>query len=133
VDHLADNLAIAPEAEGVPIRVDRVGKRLQLAPLILVVRIGEAARVRAFARSLDLDEADKGLADRDRVVRARLQVGESGLANELDRAGGQAADLGKVVHQDLQGPAQLILRRACDGRARQLRFGACAKNRDGSC
>ena len=59
-------LAVAPQAECIAVGVDQVRQRLELVPLLLVVRIAELARVGAFARRLDLDEANQGFADRDR-------------------------------------------------------------------
>ena len=75
MDDRAFELAVAPQAERVAVGVDQVRQRLELVPLLLVVRIVELARIGALARRLDLDEADERLADGDRIIRARLQVG----------------------------------------------------------
>ena len=80
----ADELAVAPQAERIAVGVEQVGKRLQLVPLFLVVRVVELARVGALAGRLDLDEADKRLADGDCEVGAGLQIGEAGLADQID-------------------------------------------------
>src|SRR5436853_5138931 len=99
MDDRAFKLAVAPQAERVAVGINQVWQGLQLSPLILVMRIVELARIGALARRLDFDEPDKGVADRDRVVRARLEVSKRGLADTMDGAGAQTADLGQVPHK----------------------------------
>ena len=74
--------AVAPEAESIAVGIDEVGQRLEFAPLPLVVRVGEFARVAAFAWRLDLHEADKRIGDANRVIRPRLQMRQRRLADE---------------------------------------------------
>ena len=64
----ADTFAIAPQRDRVAVCIDQVGQRLQLAPLVLVVRVSKGLWIGALAGRLDLDEADQRLARRDREV-----------------------------------------------------------------
>ena len=49
------------KAELVPVCVDQVGQRLQLLPLLLVVRVLEAPGIGALSRGLQFLESDKGI------------------------------------------------------------------------
>jgi hypothetical protein len=84
VNDLADQFAVAPQAEGIAIGIEQVGKRLQLIPLILVVRVREFPWIGALARRLDFNEADKGVADGDGIIRACLEMRKRRFANEVD-------------------------------------------------
>jgi len=92
--------------------------------LPLVVRIVEPARIGALAGSLDLDEADKSVGDRDRVIRAGVKMREARLADQMDAPRREAGDLGQSLHQRFERPAQLILRCAADCDGGQLRLRA---------
>ena len=74
------------------------------------MRIIELAWIGAFARSLDLDETHKRVADGNRVVRTRLQLGERRFSDETHGTGGQPADLGQVSHQRFERRAELVFR-----------------------
>ncbi|HEY4775010.1 MAG TPA: hypothetical protein VIH40_09335 [Xanthobacteraceae bacterium] len=54
------------------------------------MRIVKMARIGALAGRLDLDEADESLADGDREIRTRFQVGERRFPDQVDGAGRQA-------------------------------------------
>ena len=81
---LAFEVAVAPQAEGVAVGIDQVREGLQLFPLFAVVLVGEAPRVRALARRLDLDEAHQRRVERDCVIGPCLQVGKRRLAHRDD-------------------------------------------------
>ena len=49
MDHGALRLTVAPQAEAVPIGVEEVRQRLELAPLALVLLVGEPSRVGALS------------------------------------------------------------------------------------
>lgn len=104
MNDLAGDLAIPPQAEGVAIGIDQVGERLQFAPLILVVRIVEPARISALAWSLDLDEANESIADGHGEIRTRLEGSESCLADKLNGLSRQPADHGQVRMSASRGP-----------------------------
>lgn len=70
-----------PEAEGVAVGVEQVGKRLKFVPLISVVRVSKFARIGAFAWRLDFDKANQGVADGDSIVRARFEMRKRCLAD----------------------------------------------------
>jgi hypothetical protein len=61
--------------------------------LTLVVQVGEFAGVAALSRRLDLDEADKRVADADRIIRARLQIRERRFADEREAARREVVEL----------------------------------------
>lgn len=53
--------AVAPQGEGVAVRVEEVGQPLELAPLRLVVLVLELLGIGALAGCLELDEAGEAL------------------------------------------------------------------------
>jgi hypothetical protein len=73
-DDLPLQLAVLPEAERIAVGVEDVRQRLELAPLLPVVLVRKPARIGTLARRLDLDEADQGVVDADRVVGTRREV-----------------------------------------------------------
>ena len=119
-DDIARKLSIAPKAERVAVCVDQVRQRLELIPLLFVVRIIEFAWIGAFARSLYLNETHQSVADGDGEVRTGFQRGERGFSDETHRSGGQASDLGQVSHQQFERRAELVFGRALNGDTRQL-------------
>ncbi len=66
--------------------------------------VGEAAGIGALARRLDLDEADKCVADGDGVVGPCAKLGERAFADQRDRAFGQAREAGEIAEQASSGP-----------------------------
>ncbi|WP_244499736.1 hypothetical protein [Tardiphaga robiniae] len=120
MNHRTFDLAVAPQAEGVAVGVEQIGQRLQLVPLLLVVRVGELARIGALAGRLDLDEADECIADRDRVVGPGLEMGQRRLADEIDGLGRQPAEFSQRVQQRFKRCTKLIFRSADDRGVGQL-------------
>ena len=116
VNHRSHKLSIPPEAEAIAVRVDQVGEGLELRPLLLVVRVLEAARIGPLAGCLDLDEADEGVCASDGVVRPRLEIGKRGFANRHDSAARQSREFAEVLDEPFQRRAKLILR--CTARTR---------------
>jgi hypothetical protein len=97
------------------------------------MRIVEFPRLGAFARSLDFNEADQRVADGDSKIRTCFEIGKRGLADEMDRLGRQAGDLGQVLDQALERSAELIFRGTFNSDARQLWLGTGAEIRDDGC
>jgi hypothetical protein len=62
----------------------------------------------------------------DREIRARLQIGERRLADEMDRSCRKARNLRKITQKHIERPAKLILRRTADRDIRQLGLDAGA-------
>ncbi len=126
----AGEFAVAPKAEAVAVGIDEVGQGLELAPLRLVVRVGEFARVAALARRLDLDEADKRVVDADRVIRPRLQMRERRFADERQAARREVVERREFVEKPLKRRPKLIFRGAGNGGIVQLGLGFGAEGRD---
>jgi hypothetical protein len=59
--------------------VNQIRQLLQLAPLVLVMRIRELAWISALARRLHFDEAHKGLANGNSKIGAGFQIGKGAL------------------------------------------------------
>src|SRR6185312_4033975 len=97
MDDFSVQLTVMPEAERIAVGIDQVRERLELVPLLGVVAfLFELPRVCAFARRLDLDEANEGLVHRDRVVRTALELRDMRLADELHRIRWQPIDLRQI-------------------------------------
>ena len=122
--------AVAPKAEAVAVGIDEVRQGLELAPLRLVVRVGEFARVAALARRLDLDEADKRIVDDDGVVRPGLQLRERRFADKRQAGRRKAAERREFVEKPLERRPKLIFGRAGNGGIVELGLGFGAEGRD---
>ena len=129
VDDLARQLPIAPQAETDAIGIEQVRQGLELAPLFLVVRIGEFAGIGPLARRLHFDEAHQRLADRDRIIGPQGQMGKRCLPHQID-VGVDAANRREGFDEDLKRRPQLILGGALDGGIGEFGFGADAEGRD---
>ena len=129
-DDFSSGFAVAPKAEPVAVGIDEIGQGLEFAPLRLVVGVGESAWVAALARRLDLDEADKCIADADRVIRPRQQMRERRLADERQAARRDCVERREFVEQPLERRPELIFGGPCDCRIVQFRPGRDAERRN---
>jgi hypothetical protein len=92
----------------------------------------ELARIGAFARGLDLDESDQGVAQGDGVVRAGgLEAGDRRLADGLHGVPRETAEFGQIVDQSLERGAKLVFRFSGSGDVVEFRFGLGAIVRNG--
>jgi hypothetical protein len=104
VDNRAGWLSITPQAECVAIRVNKIWKRLELVPLLLVMGVVELAWVGALARRLDFDEANKRIVHGSGEIRTRFQASKGRFADKLDRARRSTRDLSQVSNERLERP-----------------------------
>ncbi len=123
-DDLADPFAVAPQTEGVAVRVDQVGKRLELLPLGAVMGFGaESGGVGALARRLDLDKADQGALAGHGEVGPDHQVRQLRLADQLGIVRGQPRQARDGLDQRHQRGPQLVFRLTRDRRIVERRLG----------
>ena len=125
--HGGHQFAVVPEAELVAIAVEQVGQGLQPLPLGLVVRVLEAARVSAFARRLQLDEADQRAVHGGGVVGPGAQIGDGTLAHRDHDALAKTAQRRQVVEQAFERAADLVFRLADRHRIPELGLGRRAE------
>ena len=101
-------LAIAPQAEAIAVRVDQVRQVLQPLPLFLVVLVLEAARIGTFAGRLELDESDQRALHGHGVIGTNLQVGEGRFADRDHLARREAAQPRELCQQLLERGTKLV-------------------------
>ena len=106
--HGSGQLATVPVAELVAVGVDEVGQGQQTQPLRLVVTRLDAAWVAALARCLEFYEADQRASHRYRTVGPCLEVFNRRLADGDNRNGFQSTKRRQLLHEILEGPAQLV-------------------------
>lgn len=120
-DDLALQRPVAPQREGLSVRVEEVRQGLQLVPLRLVVAL-ELARIGPLGRRLQLDMADQRAVHVDGVVRPRLQRRHPRLADERDRTRGLSRLDREPAQKLLERRAQLVLGIPARRHAPQLRL-----------
>ena len=103
--------AIAPEAEGIAVGVNQIREGLEHRPLLLVMRLVEAARISSLAGRFDLDEANEGVSAGHGVIRPCLEIRKRGLAHHDNGALRQPGDHGRSLDESLQWRTQLVLGR----------------------